>query len=1053
MHILSNLPWVALGCGVFVFSVIVALILKKGWRRVFYGAMSLGFVSHLFVSLSIIATVTVGAYFLRCWALGRPEMHGFSEKLWGLKQLSDSSEMCITLRDVDRRVGSAHGDERLWVLVAMSIGSCLLGFMIIGVVNGVIVDGFRRCAEVVSLGKARYRLRHHGIVIGWDFQGVASVMALFDQYKCKEVLIVTEKPKSEVLREIDNEFEAKQLKKIFIYNGSVAVAKDVHDIFPENARAVIILGDRKVENSDGGNMRVSRIIREYVRDGRPRRIRHRLGKLPLLVNIQNLYNFMFYEVFPHELDDQASDPDVDVKILNFCRQSIVEVYSSLTQFQAFVNTRAGDCYAEARYIPLAFRRNPEANHVHLVFSDFTDMTMAAIVHLIPLVGIGREIDKKHAKDVDFEDKVNNQITVFYDHDDERVCDEVLKFKNAFRFDELCQKANVDFRFVESDICDHKNENILREIARDKTSSVTLFVVNESPDRALEKFNRLPNVLKYEAIRVLVEHRGLSRWAPSKRPLNSTGFGRVDFFGFTDRCYSSLRNFDELARMLKSEIRTETNRLRVFREAQIYAGLEYLSAQNLVLDYNSYGLSTLGVSAEFPRPLQRSEHYRNVAFKILHGACYAKEVDAYSNRFKELRTWDEVSADDDGRLSVYNRRLSNLDNAIVSVFGGRGRTKGKDDDLSYGIFPRHFVKMLGVVPYDFDANGRDARARGFDDQLEVRGKLIKNILMPLIEASRRRPLVQESTKKKSRLEKDYRLTQASVAILLVPDLGLTYDVIQTAYNMGIPIIAVFDKEPDEFLAEYIKTARDNSKRGSDVEFNEAALRDRFERFMRNVYSYYVVQAKSQSELAGFVARHSDEILSVSYNQPENLDVETYTTSPLTDAEKDGTSFRWLPVREVYARHHVLVGEPSKDKAGARSYGFCCYIRTGRARKWRACDYEKKEKDIANLRFTESKKWLLRHMEVFFDLTSWNGFRDALRFVGERRMRLFYRSRFRQAWMAQKLLRMAQVNDAETEKWQIQITENGRKKIGKRWERNIVECGRTEKKIRIGYTDKV
>ena len=40
---------------------------------------------------------------------------------------------------------------------------------------------------------------------------------------------------------------------------------------------------------------------------------------------------------------------------------------------------------------------------------------------------------------------------------------------------------------------------VQSVVRDTTASVTLFVVNERPDAALEKFNLLPEELRYENV--------------------------------------------------------------------------------------------------------------------------------------------------------------------------------------------------------------------------------------------------------------------------------------------------------------------------------------------------------------------------------------------------------------------------------------------------------------------------------------------------------------------------------------------------------------------------
>ena len=827
-----------------------------------------GVLVQLVLTIAAFAVITILVTSLRSIVLNSGT--GYRDRLWGLKQASTPAGLCSTVDRMDDMSGKNISTVSLWMILVMSFAAWLLGTVVLAFLNGVIVNWYNGRRELVAQGHARYRFSGHGIIIGWDFQGVASVLALLDQYECREVVILSEQFASSIRNALDNELGDDKMKKIYICNGSVGVAEDLKGLWPEYAKVVIVLGDQNETNNDGGNMRIASVIRRYVIGRKSSRKKMYGDHVPLniLVDVANHYNFQFYEVFPTEVDKPefydggGKSPVVHVRIMNFFKASVAELYSSFRQFPVYNEYEARKEYAPI-YYPLAFRRNPEASHVHLIFTGLTDMTRAAIVQLIPILCV-------HPVDAEDAEVVTNKVTVFYDSTQKDAKDEWKKFQRVYPFKTL---HNVEVEFVDHDICDAEVQEELGKIARDMSASVTLFVVNPKPDAALEMFNLLPDVLRYENIRVLVEQRILAKWAPSIRTLNCTGFGKVDFFGFTDRYYTSFIFAEEVGKRSHekhTEIADETDRLRIFRESLIYGLLENLSAHDLMLEYFPSGQKVEAEKTVFWKDIGtiRNEHTRNVNFKLLNGVKFSKEeADAFANISTELQKWDEVP---EKRREKYAGRIKGAYDALRECLGESSFCTGKEAGKKnqeikgrYLIVPRQFHRVLGVMP------SKVWHAETLPKQLKVRIALLSELLEPLVEVSRHRGGGQAAGDV---------LMPPSLAIIVVPGFGITYDVCRIVCNMGIPLIVVLNKAADEYAKEYFPEER----------------RENFWRLMRNAFTYYIVPRDTPEELAEFIVGHSDETLDYMLNGKVARDVSGSGES----------AYSWLPPKRIRLVRHVL-----------------------------------------------------------------------------------------------------------------------------------------------------
>ena len=132
---------------------------------------------------------------IRAYVTNHKSQDVYSQTFWGFRQITDGGSVAGTLDELDSVAEESGNDYGAPVVLVIALASWLIGMVLYSFVTGAVVNAFEGRKDKIEGGKARYRFKDHGIVIGWDFQGVASVMALLDVWGLKEVLVVSETPR------------------------------------------------------------------------------------------------------------------------------------------------------------------------------------------------------------------------------------------------------------------------------------------------------------------------------------------------------------------------------------------------------------------------------------------------------------------------------------------------------------------------------------------------------------------------------------------------------------------------------------------------------------------------------------------------------------------------------------------------------------------------------------------------------------------------------------------------------------------------------------------
>ncbi|MEI7947839.1 MAG: hypothetical protein WCJ02_14150, partial [bacterium] len=666
-----------------------------------------------------------------------------SQTFWGFRQITDGGSMAGTLNDLDKVAEESGNPYGAPVVLAITLVSWLIGMVLYSFVTGAVVNAFEGRRERIEGGKTRYKFMDHGIVVGWDFQGVAAVMSMFDIWGMKEVLVLSEKPAEEIRAELENELDETTMQKVCIYNGTLGVEVNVDELYPEKSRVIVVLGDRNDFDNDGGNLKIGAILRRKISDAFKRNPPPAdRPEIKMFIDISNTYNLSIAEMYPAE--GYEIPKGIEFHIVNFCKATALELFASFVQFVDYNTGRKKGVY-ETSYCPLTFRHNTEATHNHLVVSGVGAMAKAMVVELAPLMAGGRE---------------DGVITVFSSD-----AGELNRFASAFPFHML---KGVRLEFVNSEIDEAKNRRRVAEIARDATASVTFVITNENADEAYAMANRLLAELRFENVRLLVEQRILSKWAHKTYPLRLMGFRDVAFFGFTDRYFASLGQKIRLTERLLAGENISGLRNRYFVASFADGLLENLQAHGYRFDYNPSQARqpTLVFDKEELTRLSKFEHARNVNFQILHGLSAGQVDDNVFMISSTIRAWDELT---DSQREIYASRISRAMSALNELYNC--------GEYPYIVEKNEFRKIIGVLPDESVA-----------ETLESRGAIRDAVVSPVIKESKWR---QPDGREKS---------EASVAMVLTPGKGLARQMYRLSVHLAIPMIVVLPKPANEYLQQ-------------------------------------------------------------------------------------------------------------------------------------------------------------------------------------------------------------------------------------------------------------
>lgn len=417
---------------------------------------------------------------------------------WGFRQITDGGSVASTLEELDE-VASKSGHAP--IVFVITLLSWLIGIVLYGFVTGAVVNAFEGRRDKIESGQVRYKFKNHGIIIGWDYQGVAAVRTMLTKWGIREVLLVSKTPPEEIRTVLEKALDASEMKRVYIYDAAVTSEEDAGELQADLARIIVILGEQESFDKDGENLRAERLLRKVVGEKLRNAKKHDCTNLPIKLYL-HIEDPLLYTQARAKKEGFAEDDMFDLELCNFYESWAWRCWSQMG---------SADTSDGREYLPLRFR--PDSERVELFVIGANAMGQAFVNYAIPLMNYGK--DHKHCKVTLFGDGGSGDVYLPKKH----VLD-ALPEVEVERLD--CSGGSEE-----------ANDLMWQAVSRADTS-VTVVIAVPGADAAVKAYAALSHRIRREHISVLVWQATESGNCIDKGFLQ-TGGDRAElrYFGMTD----------------------------------------------------------------------------------------------------------------------------------------------------------------------------------------------------------------------------------------------------------------------------------------------------------------------------------------------------------------------------------------------------------------------------------------------------------------------------------------------------------------------------------------
>ena len=396
-------------------------------------------------------------------------------------------------------------------------------------------------------GEVEYRLeKDYVLVVGYDFQTKPLIKRLLEgQVKtglltrlfrklfglppidC--VLLLTDRDVRKIRAEMTTELSKKEAKCLLYMRKDLALADAYAGLRIRGAKSIFIMGDEGVSGRDGVVLRASEML--AAKATAESKID---ADVPVKVYLQfddpGIYAQMRSQKMPLDCKDGDGGILFELDIFNYYDGWVWKCWSQKDSVDES-NPRTPE-----RYLPLRYK--PDAERVELFVVGSGKATKAVVDSAITLMNYGA--DSKCCR-----------LTVVTD----RACD-VLPPRDAIA--ELPELEIVD-NYSPRDFERSVSAKML-EAASDERCAVTIVIVEDSPEKVVKAYLRLPFALRSRGISVLLWMGSQSRNLPEKKLIKVEGdqtqlryFGMLNFMPWLeDSRYAGVMDINYYWTMCKSE---------------------------------------------------------------------------------------------------------------------------------------------------------------------------------------------------------------------------------------------------------------------------------------------------------------------------------------------------------------------------------------------------------------------------------------------------------------------------------------------------------------------
>lgn len=612
--------------------------MKKFFDRYLFSRVGL---QITFSVLAILAFSALLTYIKMC-ATGSEIAASYKQLSWGFRQLAAGSSVIQTLKELDQ-ISAENGNAPVILVIALL--SWITGLVLCGFVTGSIVNAFNGRRNSIKSGQTRYKFKDHGLILGWDFQGVSVVQSMLQPQKdIKEILIVSETSAAEITATLKKILNTSQLKNIYIYNCSVNIIENIWELQAEFARTIVILGEQNHADKDGEALHTEQLLQDHIRGKITADTKEHFTNLPIKLSL-HLEDPVLYLHARSEENGFVEDDIIDIELCNF--------YESWAWY-CWSKANSAD-NSGAPYLPLRHKRGSTRVELFVIGSD--SMAQTLVNYAIPLLNYGE--NSKH------------RITLFdADGDGE---DWLPKRQVADSLPEV--------EIVSKRCSGGSNEagDIIYEAAMREDTSVTVVIAVPGADAAVKAYAALSHLIRRRKISVLIRQSTECVNCIRKGLLQTCGdhaeiryFGMMDILPWMDSCRGEYGRDINYSYKIISEVIAESDLKQTEPPEKFLAILNtalrrpYGKEQQDEAEKQWQGIlrwkrwSSISTGDSFKEKafafpdctsnaencvvFLRAEHNRWWAERLLAGWCFAEKRDNSEFLHPDLKEFEKLSAE-------------------------------------------------------------------------------------------------------------------------------------------------------------------------------------------------------------------------------------------------------------------------------------------------------------------------------------------------------------------------------------------------------------------------
>lgn len=477
--------------------------MKKFFDRYLFSRMGL----QILASIVVIFVFSLVVTLIRNCIVSNDVGVFFSRMSWGFRQLADGGSITATLEELDQMPPEP---VNIFVLIIITFVSWAVGLILCAFVTGAIVNAFDGRKEKIKNGQTRYKFKEHGIVLGWDYQGIAVVKNMLFQRQLQEVLVVSEKPTDSILSALSQELNNTDIRKVYIYNCAINAEENIREIQAEFAKVIVILGENNTLNKDGETLHSERLLKKYIETKIPEARIRDFSNLPIKIYI-HLEDPILYVQARSQKNSITQNEDksqnferFDVELCNFYESWAWQCWSKIGS-EDITGVKG------KKYLPLRYKKDSE--RVELFVMGSNAMGYSMVKYAIPLINYGK--NKKHCRVTLFDENSSGAVYL----PEKYIAEELPEVEVVHK---MCSGTSEEANAV-----------MQEAINRDDTS-VTIVIAEPEVDAVVKAYCALSYKIRRKPVSVLVWQNTPSGNCIDKSFLKFTADKtQLRYFGMTD----------------------------------------------------------------------------------------------------------------------------------------------------------------------------------------------------------------------------------------------------------------------------------------------------------------------------------------------------------------------------------------------------------------------------------------------------------------------------------------------------------------------------------------